>query len=265
MGLYNVKVSPYVPNPIRCFKCQKFGHGKGQCKGKLKCFKCGAEDHEGFDCKNNPKCSNCGQPHMASSKDCQHFIREKEIQKIKSEKNISYPEARRFVSATNDSPTQKSYASVAKRIFNSVETQTMFTWIENTEKPTRLTGKPKEKNVKTSHKTSSSSQTATTSVKTSISSTTKNNVNNKASKSQLSKGPPHGHGKLIKDPVQVHNRYGQLDDSEEESVWNLPPDDSPSAMDESPSETRRSPSRSPKGGRRKGSQRKKSFSPIRHP
>jgi hypothetical protein len=54
-------------------------------------------------------------------------------QKIKSETNISYPEARRFVSATNDSPTQKSYASVAKRVFNSVETQTMFTWIVNTE------------------------------------------------------------------------------------------------------------------------------------
>jgi hypothetical protein len=195
---------------------------------------------------------------MASSKYCQHFIREKEIQKIKSEKNISYPEARRFVSATNDSPTQKSYASVAKRVFNSVETQTIFTWIENTEKPTRLTGKPKEKNVKTSHKTSSSSQTATTSVKTSISSTTKNNVNNKASKSKLSKGPPQGHGKLFKDPVQVHNRYGHLDDSEGESVWNLPPDDSPS-------ETRRSQSRSLKGARRKGSQRKKSFSPIRHP
>jgi hypothetical protein len=53
---------------------------------------------EGFDCKNNPKCSNCGKPHMASSKDCQHFIREKEIQKIKSEKKNSYPKARRFVS-----------------------------------------------------------------------------------------------------------------------------------------------------------------------
>ena len=92
----------------------------------------------------------------------------------------------------------------------------------------------KKKNVKTSQKTSSSSQTATTSVKTSISSTTKNNVNNKASKSQLSKGPPQGHGKLIKDPAQVHNRYGHLDDSEEESVWNLPPYDSPSPMDESP-------------------------------
>jgi hypothetical protein len=82
----------------------------------------------------------------------------------------------------------------------------MFTRIENTAKPTLHTGKPKEKNAKTSHKTSSSSQTATTSVKTSISSTTTYNVNNKTSKSQLSKGPPQEHGKLIKDPVQVHNR-----------------------------------------------------------
>ena len=90
MGLYKVKVSPYVPNPIRSFKCQKFGHGKGQCKGKRRCFKCAEEDHEGFDC-NNPKCSKCGQPHMASSKDCQYFLKEKEIQKIKSERKHFIP------------------------------------------------------------------------------------------------------------------------------------------------------------------------------
>jgi hypothetical protein len=77
---------------------------------------------------------------MASSKDCQHFIGEKKRNsKVKSEKNISYPEARRFVSNANDSPVQKSYASVARRAFNSVETETMLTWIENTEKPIRLT------------------------------------------------------------------------------------------------------------------------------
>jgi hypothetical protein len=108
---------------------------------------------------------------MASSKDCQYFLKEKEIQKVKSEKNISYHKAHRLVSAANDSPVQKSYASVAKRVFNSVETQTIFTWIENTEKPTRLTVKPKENILTPSHKTSSSSQTASTSVKTSISST----------------------------------------------------------------------------------------------
>jgi len=43
---------------------------------------------------------------------------------------------------------------------------------------------------------------------------------------------------MLKDPVQVHNRYGHLYDSEDESVWNLTPDDSPSPMDESPSEKR---------------------------
>ena len=53
--------------------------------------------------------------------------------------------------------------------------------------------------------------------------------------------------------AQAHNRYDHLDHSEdEESIWNLPSDDSPSPMDESPLETRRSHS----GGRQKVSQRK---------
>jgi hypothetical protein len=132
---------------------------------------------------------------MASSKDCQHFIREKEIQKVRSETIF-------HTLRQADSPAQKSYGSVAKRVFNSVETQTMFAWIENTEKPTRTT----EKIITPSHKTSNSSQTATTSTKTSSEDSTKQtNITNKTSKGQLSKGPPQGYGKLIKEPVQVHN------------------------------------------------------------
>jgi hypothetical protein len=92
--------------------------------------------------------------------------KKKRSKKLNQKKNISYPEARRFVSAANDSPVQKSYASVARRVFISVEMQTMFTWIKNTEMPTRLTVKPKEKNITSSHKTSRSSQTASTIVKT---------------------------------------------------------------------------------------------------
>ena len=193
------------------------------------------------------------------------FSKKKKSKRSNQKENISYPEARRFVSAANDSPAQKSYASVANRVFNTVETQTMFTWIEDTEKPTRLTVKPKEKIITPSTKKSSSSQTATTSntVKTSVSSpcSTMQKILNKSSKSQHSRGPPQDDGKLTK----VHNKYGHLEDLEDESVWNLPPDDSPSPLDESPSETMRSPSRSSKGGRRKSSQQKQSFSPIRHP
>ena len=78
--------------------------------------------------------------------------KEKEIQRVKLEKQISYPEARRFDSAANDLPVQRSYSSVAKRVFNSVETQAIFTRIENTEKPTRLPVKAK-KNLTPSYKT----------------------------------------------------------------------------------------------------------------
>jgi hypothetical protein len=45
-------------------------------------------------------------------------------------------------------------------------------------------------------------------------------------------------GKAQRDSVQVHNWYGYMED---EPVWNLPPNDSPSPIDESPSDTRRSP------------------------
>jgi hypothetical protein len=50
------------------------------------------------------------------------FSKKKKSKRSNQKKTISYPEARRFVSAANDSPAQKSYASVAKRVFNTVET-----------------------------------------------------------------------------------------------------------------------------------------------
>ncbi|VDI24362.1 Hypothetical predicted protein [Mytilus galloprovincialis] len=31
LGCFGIKVDIYIPNPIRCFKCQKFGHGTKQC------------------------------------------------------------------------------------------------------------------------------------------------------------------------------------------------------------------------------------------
>ena len=79
----------------------------------------------------------------------QFFIKEKRIQTIKVERNISYPEARKFVSVTNDSSAQKSYASVTKPVFTSVETQT--------DKPTRPVVKNTEQIVNSSKKVTNSS------------------------------------------------------------------------------------------------------------
>ena len=40
----------YVPPPLRCFTCQRFGHVAAVCKGKQKCGRCGG-DHEYGKCE----------------------------------------------------------------------------------------------------------------------------------------------------------------------------------------------------------------------
>ncbi|GFW43718.1 uncharacterized protein TNCV_4770671 [Trichonephila clavipes] len=30
-GYLNCKIRPYIPNPLRCFKCQRFGHSQTSC------------------------------------------------------------------------------------------------------------------------------------------------------------------------------------------------------------------------------------------
>ena len=76
VGPYRQKVSLYVPNPLRCYKCQKFGHGEKQCRGKKICPNCSEEGHAVGECHGTVICANCKCPHMSSSKDCPNFIRE---------------------------------------------------------------------------------------------------------------------------------------------------------------------------------------------
>ena len=34
IGYLQKETGPYIPNPQRCFQCQKLGHTKNSCKGK---------------------------------------------------------------------------------------------------------------------------------------------------------------------------------------------------------------------------------------
>ena len=70
IGYIRVPVSPYIPNPLRCFKCQKFGHGKNACRGRETCATCGQVGHTSSNCTSEPKCPNCTGNHTAFSKSC---------------------------------------------------------------------------------------------------------------------------------------------------------------------------------------------------
>ena len=167
IGPYRIKVDIYVPNPTRCFKCQKFGHGKSSCRGTEKCVKCSVEGHSSFECGGSVKCSNCGGDHMANSRVCEHYKKEFAIQKLKAEEKITYQEARKRLSVSdNAQPT--SYADKVKGppTTRSFETQTVFTWPNGSTLPILVSEFDTQNNpssAKTSS-TSSSSQTPSTSL-----------------------------------------------------------------------------------------------------
>ncbi|GFY33286.1 uncharacterized protein TNCV_1241361 [Trichonephila clavipes] len=89
-GYLNSKIRPYIPNPLRCFQCQRFGHSQTSCRGQLKCSRCMSAGHSSTDCTLEPKCINCLQSHASDSKLCPKWKLEKQIQEIKTNKNIPY-------------------------------------------------------------------------------------------------------------------------------------------------------------------------------
>ncbi len=73
------KTRPFVPEPLRCCQCQRYGHIARRCKNPAKCAVC-SEDHDTELCleklrdpaQPNPraKCPNCSKNHHAWNRRC---------------------------------------------------------------------------------------------------------------------------------------------------------------------------------------------------
>ena len=114
IGYLNVKVEQYIPAPLRCFHCQKYGHHKEACKGIRICGKCGNKepDHTEEECINEVKCANCREDHPVFSKICKTYKKEKEIIEVKYKKNTTFPEARKIVETYMK---ENTYAETTKK------------------------------------------------------------------------------------------------------------------------------------------------------
>jgi len=131
-----VSVTAYVPNPLRCFKCQRFGHGQNSCSRDSVCARCATRGHTADHCSNEPKCANCAGDHPAFSRDCPVWSKEKRVQEIKVDNGVSFVEARKLVNSQSLLQRGRSFVSAASvesrpvsaRKSCSVATQTDMTW-----------------------------------------------------------------------------------------------------------------------------------------
>ena len=113
VGYLRVPVTPFVPSPLRCFRCQRYGHSSKTCNSPEICRNCGQEKHD-EECTLPTKCANCKESHPANSKKCPTWIKEVQIQKVRTERKCSFSEARRLV-AVDTSFSETSYAAQAAR------------------------------------------------------------------------------------------------------------------------------------------------------
>ena len=99
IGFESLKVDTYIPNPLRCFKCQRFGHHTTKCTNTPVCARCAfvGADHSTEHCTAPACCFNCKSGHVAYAKECQTWKDEKDILTIKYKEGISFAEARKLV------------------------------------------------------------------------------------------------------------------------------------------------------------------------
>ena len=44
IGYTMERVEQFIPNPLRCYNCQKYGHHEDNCRGRQICGKCDQQD-----------------------------------------------------------------------------------------------------------------------------------------------------------------------------------------------------------------------------
>ena len=114
IGFPIVKVDVYVANPLRCFKCQRYGHHISKCPNKETCSKCAHQgpDHDSSTCSNPLHCINCKAAHSTFSRECPAWKEEKEVLSIKFNNNVSFPDARKLFEQRKKTSSGPSYAGV---------------------------------------------------------------------------------------------------------------------------------------------------------
>lgn len=116
-GLLRIQVKAYYPYPMICFNCGEYGHSRKMCQNCAICLQC-SETHEvvqGEKCNRTPHCMHCKKEHAVISRDCPKYKSEERIIRLKVDRGISFPEARRIY---GEETKKDSFANVVQDRLN---------------------------------------------------------------------------------------------------------------------------------------------------
>lgn len=128
LGYESVILRPYIPYPLRCFNCFRFGHPTKFCKSTKLCDNCSSPVHideeEDEICLNGRSCINCIKfnvlgncYHSPLDKNCPIFLKEKEIQHLKTTRKVSTKEATKMY----DEIHSKTYSIRSEMSYDDIE------------------------------------------------------------------------------------------------------------------------------------------------
>merc|ERR1711915_732214 len=112
----NRELRPYIPKPLQCQNCSKFGHTKKNCRNDAICAYCGSDEHATQWKCSKPKCVNCGQEHHARSKECMFYIYNTELKILQERTGMSIKEAKLElkVRGFQDPSKKHAYSSIPR-------------------------------------------------------------------------------------------------------------------------------------------------------
>ena len=85
-------VRPFEKAPLRCYRCQQFGHVAAVCRGNRLCGRCGKDCNS--ECKEErANCFYCGGEQHAGAAKCPKTIKESKIYSLRKEWGMSYSDA----------------------------------------------------------------------------------------------------------------------------------------------------------------------------
>ena len=122
----NREVRPYVPKPLQCNGCCRFGHSIKRCTSQEVCAVCGSQQHKtNWNCT-PPCCVNCGSEHHAKCKTCEFYIYNTELKLLMTRSGMSAREAKLElrVRGLQDPARNPSYRkSLSKPTSSTIEIQ----------------------------------------------------------------------------------------------------------------------------------------------